>query len=531
MAFHLKAASLDWALSHIERHGDTDIFPKLFEYEAMRYCWEPGLGYGEIKSRGLREILRATDLSSWALKPQRRSITPKNRFGFRIGTQLDPLDSVLFHALVYEIGSEIELARVPAVSNIVHSYRFKPTGDGDMFDRGFGYRTFVRAISEGVASENCNWVVTADIADFYPRVYSHPLENSLRVSVGSSDHVNAVLRFLSQLNQNVSYGLPVGPSGSRILAELVISDVDRLLMSEGFNLVRFVDDYRIFCRTEREAYDALAKLANALFDSHGLTLQQHKTRIYDKSAYLTALVPDEEDRERESLSREFDKIVDELGLDDPYEPIIYEDLPHDIKAKVDSLNLIGILREQIGLDVEASTLTIKFLLSRLSQLGNRDALDQLIAAPRILYLVLRSFSNYVDSISADGGAELGSKLINLLDDDVLGQLEFNRAWVIHPFTKERHLNCLAQLTRLLQSNPSQMERRELLLALGGHGGFDWIAANRRNLDQESPWCRRAFIAAARCLPGDQAAHWYKAIRPQLNVLEQAVSIWAESLPR
>lgn len=529
MPLHLRPDSLDWALAHIEKHGDTDLFPYPFEFQAIRHCWDAGKGYGEVKSRGLRELFRAIDLSSWSLRPQRRCITPKNRFGFRIATQLDPVDTILFHATVYEIGLEIEAARVPPDQGIVHSYRFKPSAEGDMFDKAFGYRTFLSKTRGKIESPDCKWVVTADIADFYPRIYSHPLENALRVATGSAAHADALVRFVGQLNQSVSYGLPVGPSGSRLLAELVVSDVDRLMLSEGFDFIRFVDDYRVFCRTEREAYDALAKLANALFDSHGLTLQQHKTAILSKDEYLEEFSPDDEDLERSRLSEEFERIIEELGLDDPYEPIEYETLAPEIKTRVDQLNLIGILEEQIDLEIDANTLTVKFLLRRLAQLGDSDALEMLISAPRVLYLVLRGFADYVLTLADSEGAELGRKMLVLLNDDILGHLDFNRAWLIHPFARRSSLNCIGDLLRLLQSNPSQLERRELMLSLGSHGASDWLGANRRNYDQESPWCRRAYLAAARCLPGDQASHWYKAVRPQLDHLEQAISIWAESL--
>lgn len=527
---HLAEASLDWALKHIERYGDTDIFPTPFEYQAIRYCWEPGQGFGEIRARGLRELLRATNLSEWALRPQRRCIAPKNLHGFRIATQLDPIDTLFFSALVYELGQDIEDARIPEGDGIVHSYRFKPSDDGEMFDSSTGYRTFLKQTKAHVNSPAVRYVVTADIADFYPRVYSHPLENAFPTVTAKSAHTSALLRFLGQLNQGVSYGLPVGPSGSRLLAELVLSDVDRLLLSEGTSFVRFVDDYRIFCESEREAYDALAILANALFENHGLTLQQHKTTIMSSEEYLGGIAPDEEDLERTKLSEEFERIVDELGLDDPYDPIVYEDLSQDLKDRVDRLNLIGILREQIDLDIKANTLTIRFLLRRFAQLGDDDALDVLLSAPRVLYLVLHAFSDYVAAISKDKNAKaIGKKTLSLLNEDVLGHLEFNRAWLLHPFSNSVGLNCVVEIQRLLQANPLQLERRELLLSLGSHGASDWLSSNRRVFDQEAPWCRRAFLCAARAMRGDQAIHWYKAVRPQLSHLEQAVTIWAESL--
>jgi len=527
---HLGNASLDWALKHIERYGDTDIFPIPFEYQAIRYCWEPGQGFGEIRARGFRELLRAMDLSAWALRRQRRCIAPKNLYGFRIATQLDPIDALLFAALIYELGEEIEAARISTADEIVHSYRFKPADDGEMFDLSIGYRTFLKKAKELAQHDAVHYVVTADIADFYPRVYSHPLENALPVVTAKLSHIKALLKFLGQLNQGVSYGLPVGPSGSRLLAELVLSDVDRLLLSEEISFIRFVDDYRIFCRSERDAYNALAKLANSLFENHGLTLQQHKTRILPVVDYLEEFAPDGEDLERARLSDEFERIVEEIGLDDPYGPIVYDDLTQELKNRVDGLNLLGILEEQIGLDVNANTLTIRFLLRRFAQLNEGDALDMLLEAPRVLYLVLHAFSDYVGAISKDRDApEVGKKILSLLVDDVLGHLEFNRAWLLHPFSTSAGLNCATEIQRLLQSNPLQLERRELLLALGNHGAADWLGANRRNFDQETPWCRRAFLAAAKALRGDQAPHWYKAVRPQLDLLEQGVAIWSEGL--
>ena len=40
MADRLRQDSLDWALTHIRRFGDTDLFPMPFEYDAIAHCWE-----------------------------------------------------------------------------------------------------------------------------------------------------------------------------------------------------------------------------------------------------------------------------------------------------------------------------------------------------------------------------------------------------------------------------------------------------------------------------------------------------------
>lgn len=36
----LREESLDWSLKHIEKFGDTDIFPLPFEFEEICFDWE-----------------------------------------------------------------------------------------------------------------------------------------------------------------------------------------------------------------------------------------------------------------------------------------------------------------------------------------------------------------------------------------------------------------------------------------------------------------------------------------------------------
>jgi hypothetical protein len=112
---HLKKRSLNWALKHALRFGDTDVFPSQFEFDAIKNDWS------EISKFLLRE-----DIHNWKTRPLRSLLSPKSRYGFRIITQLDPLDFLVFAALMYEIGSDLESERVPVADNIVFSHRFRP---------------------------------------------------------------------------------------------------------------------------------------------------------------------------------------------------------------------------------------------------------------------------------------------------------------------------------------------------------------------------------------------------------------------
>ncbi len=75
-------------------------------------------------------------------KAHRRLLTPKHRYGFRIATQLDPLDCILFTALVYEIGPDIENYRIDKRMRVSFSNRFLPNQEGDMYDKDYNWNEY-----------------------------------------------------------------------------------------------------------------------------------------------------------------------------------------------------------------------------------------------------------------------------------------------------------------------------------------------------------------------------------------------------
>ena len=270
--------SLEWALAHALLKGDTDIFPRAFEFEAIQHDWE-----------AVKDYLQNKDVLKWTTRPLRKCLSPKRRYGFRVATQLDPLDFLIFGALVYEIGHDIEENRLPTsecIDEAVLSCRFNPDEQGEMFDPSFNYRTFQQRSLDVASSGGFSYVISTDIADFFPRLYLHRVEGALSSTTNKQNHVKAISSLLSQWNQFQSYGIPVGPAPARLIAEAAIDDVDKILRTEGITFIRYMDDYRIFAKTEVEGYGHLTTLANALFKNHGLTLQQDKTSFSTADEFL-----------------------------------------------------------------------------------------------------------------------------------------------------------------------------------------------------------------------------------------------------
>ena len=57
--------SLDWVLTHIEKYGDTDIFPLPFEYKIIIYFWD----------NKIKEYLLKQDFNNWTIRDYRRLLT------------------------------------------------------------------------------------------------------------------------------------------------------------------------------------------------------------------------------------------------------------------------------------------------------------------------------------------------------------------------------------------------------------------------------------------------------------------------
>ena len=383
----LSKSSLNWALKHAEQYGDTDIFPLPFEFAAIRHDWER-----------LSKLLTSENILKWGVRPHRESLSPKSNLGFRIATQLDPLDWLIYSALVYEIGEELETHRIPVDDGVVISCRFAPQQDGTMYSRESGFSHFQQRTRELVSRRDSQYVVVADIADFFPNLYHHRVENALRSAApNKANHVKAVMHLLGGWRAGQSFGLPVGVSASRLIAEVAVHDVDQAMLGEGLTFTRYFDDFRIFCKSRKDAYIALATLADILWKNHGLTLAGQKTRILPIDEFEKRYFRSGREAELDHLSQEFAHIAEQLGIDTWYEEIEYDELDDEQKASVDALNLEGLLDEQLASE-EVDVQMVRFVLRRLGQLQDHVGATKVLSSIDKLYAVFVDVVRYLDSL-------------------------------------------------------------------------------------------------------------------------------------
>jgi hypothetical protein len=512
----LKPESLDWALTHIKRFGDTDIFPVPFEYKAIEHDWT-----------GIRDKLARLDIAEYECRTLRRFLIPKPGIGYRAAIQLDPLDTLIYTALVYEAAELIEQYRTPRHRQIACSYRVEIDAKGQLFRSANGWDDFRTKSTELAESGQYAYVLVADIADFYNQISSHRVRNALEASGVASERAQNIEDFLMNLAGRYSRGIPVGPSGSILLAEACLADVDSFLLRKGYEHTRYVDDFRVFCRDYSEANHALHDLSEYLYTSHRLALQSGKTDIMPIDKFAAAYLVDPEEVEQTKKTQKISIILQQLSRHTVYGTATEDDLSPEELREVVKQNLIELFDAclasrplQLG--------TARYLLRRAAALRTavlqRRALENL----DLLTPVFRDAATYVmKTVQAKSAQPVAEALMDFMATSDLAFIPFVHLWITQILTEKLATMLPAELHRsvldVCEKSRICLGTRPFCMLARNLGYVDFVREQRETWQNNTPWDRRAVIWAATVLSRDEKTYWLSAIKNSADLLDQAVA--------
>lgn len=515
-------AALKLAAKNIAAYGDTDIFP--FPTENHIFF---------DKSKEVCSVLRDIDRDFDGSLVRMPVLTSKELAavgysGFRQGTQIDPIWNAYLLALVATIGEDIEARRVS--SKTVFSYRYKPDDEaGTLFDKGFGWQQFQTAAK--LAAEKHAYVLRCDISDFYPRIYHHRLENALRRATDKADVVNRIRDLVSAIAAGPSYGLPVGGPAARLLSELLLNSVDRLLVAEGITFIRFVDDYLVFADSRARAHSALIRLNELLLTNEGLSLQKAKTRILSSAEFLAtsdfAEPPDGESTD-DAQARTFRRLRIHY---DPYSPTAeadYEALAQEL-SKFDIVGMLGRELAKSRID-EGLTRRLVSAIKLLPASSQNDAMRSMLDSLDLLYPIFPSVMllcrSLLPSLKPDVQAALYGALRQLIaSDSYITQVPANLAYAIRVLATDSSEETELLFASLYKKTSSMMIRRDLILLMAYRRADYWLSNCRTSFATLTGWERRALLVASYTL-GDEGKHWRDSIRDEQSPFDRLVLDWA-----
>jgi RNA-directed DNA polymerase len=173
-----------------------------------------------------------------------------------------------------------------AIVNVI-----EPILDHQFHERSFGFRHERGAhdalrIVEQKLQDGYVYVVDADLKGYFDTIPKDRLLTLIKEHISDSRMLQLIKLFLDQsiLEELHEWtpiaGVPQGAVLSPVLSNLYLNPLDHKVAGEGFEMVRYADDFVVLCRSRIEAEAALQMITEWV-EAAGLTLHPTKTKIVD----------------------------------------------------------------------------------------------------------------------------------------------------------------------------------------------------------------------------------------------------------
>lgn len=510
MAFNLTEGELQNGFDAIEHHGYSALLPAPPEWAVLKSEWV-----------SIRPELAKIDLDTYMPVRPLLIYAPKSRATVRVVSFMHPIDLIIYTALTLIAKNDLELSRVAQNKKVVFSYRADTQNANRLYTATPTFADFLSRMNNRSARATIKYVAVADIADFYPRIYQHRLENAV-TSASTSQRVTEVARVLvkkmiGNLSGNNSYGIPVGPYASRVLAEALLADVDSYLMSAGYDFIRWVDDYYFFLPNEQACQEVLMRLAQRLYEKHGLTLSSSKTKIVENGVFRRRFDanPDAIVDERIGLIKEFSSRFD------PYLEEEIELTPDEI-LQLTAAGISDIIGEALQdhdlVDYEtiSSILRHPEVLSQLPVEARKQLADVLLDNIEHLYPVAsevaKFFSRFSDYSWKDRKRARSKLLKSLEQKNGRWPPDYYMLWILSIFADSDAWREAPDYAKIFRDHRSDIVRRMAALAIYKNGSRADALETRDRYEAASRLEQTAILLASRKLGVDERKHWRNSLQ-------------------
>jgi len=221
-----------------------------------------------MKDKCLNELAEALENGSYKPEAVRRVYIPKGD-----GTQR-PLGIPCVKDRIVQAAVKMTLEPIFEKEFLPMSYGFRP---------GIGAKDALREVVQLLEGGSV-WVVDADIQKYFDSIPKDKLMERVRKRIADGKILNLVQAFLDQAimedckSWTPDKGTPAGAVLSPLLANIYLHDLDVLMTSKGYRMVRYADDFVTLCNTEEEANRALLEIKQWM-EENGLVLHPDKTRM------------------------------------------------------------------------------------------------------------------------------------------------------------------------------------------------------------------------------------------------------------
>ena len=259
-----------WKIENLQRAAQKVAAGKSPKKPDGRRCRR----YAEQSAKRLPQLQQMLKEGSYQPEPAQRVWIPK------LGSkELRPLGVPPVENRVVEMALRNVLEPIFEHTFAEHSYGFRP---------GRGAKDALRRVSQLLGAGR-GWVVEADLKGYFDSIPQDKMIAAIQEHVSDGAVLELIQRFLKQGVMEsgkgwspTEQGTPQGGVLSPLLANIYLNPLDHQMAGQGWEMVRYADDFIILCQSEAKAQQALQAVRQWV-EQAGLTLHPTKTRIADAS--------------------------------------------------------------------------------------------------------------------------------------------------------------------------------------------------------------------------------------------------------
>jgi RNA-directed DNA polymerase len=186
---------------------------------------------------------------------------------------------------------------IPTVRQRIVENAFKfalePIFENEFLECSYGFRPEIgakdalREVTRNLV-KGYSVVIDADIKGYFDTINHKLLMSFVEEQIADQWVLNYLKRFLGNkiMDDHKEWtpvkGSPQGSVLSPLLSNIYLHRLDKRMVSEGFKIIRYADDFVVMCKTKSEAEKGLA-LIHEVMDYLKLTLHPDKTKVVETS--------------------------------------------------------------------------------------------------------------------------------------------------------------------------------------------------------------------------------------------------------
>jgi len=218
-----------------------------------------------------------------------------------------------------------------------------------------------------------------------------------------------------------------------------MNDVDTLLLKKGAPHVRFVDDFRVFCKTREEAIGILHDLTEYLHTTHRLALEGSKTRILTAKRFVESELHDPVRAEDAKRRKRINNLVEQILTLTGY-VVTAEDLEPEDNLKATRRALGDLLSECLEKKPFRGSLA-RYVLRKGHAQKTAVLREVVLGQLDALVPVFRDAMRYlIHTTPKSKATETGEAIMAWLQKSAYGNLPFIRCWILE--VAERRIDIL-----------------------------------------------------------------------------------------